>query len=124
MATTNLVTAFDADFAVVCIGRDPVVGMTNEHQIAVSIEFVACIDDPVVKSLLPGIKRSGITFVLDQDADFQACEEQQNETISLIGRSVACNRTDQPSSSLGEDNTEQTDMQARARANSQLGQKQ
>jgi UDP-N-acetylmuramate--alanine ligase len=44
--------------------------------------LVACIDDPVVKSLLPRIKRSVLTYGFDEDADFQAIDEQQNELTS------------------------------------------
>lgn len=39
--------------------------------------LVACIDDPVVKSLLPRIKRSVLTYGFDPDADFQAVSERQ-----------------------------------------------
>ena len=37
---------------------------------------VACIDDPVVRSLLPEIKRSVLTYGFDSEADFQALDEQ------------------------------------------------
>ncbi len=39
--------------------------------------LVACIDDPVVRSLLPSIQRATLTYGFDQDADFQAFDEQQ-----------------------------------------------
>jgi UDP-N-acetylmuramate--alanine ligase len=44
--------------------------------------LVACIDDPVVKSLLPHIKRSVVTYGFDQDADFQAFNEEQIQFTS------------------------------------------
>lgn len=40
--------------------------------------LVACIDDPVVKSMLPSVKRSVLTYGFDQEADFQASEERQD----------------------------------------------
>lgn len=39
--------------------------------------LVACIDDPVVKSLLPQIKRSVVTYGFDNDADVQALDFSQ-----------------------------------------------
>lgn len=44
--------------------------------------LIACIDDPVVKSLLPRIQRSVLTYGFDPDADFQAVDEEQSEFIS------------------------------------------
>lgn len=44
--------------------------------------LVACLDDPVVKSLLPRIKRSVITYGFDQDADIQAFNEEQSGLVS------------------------------------------
>ncbi|MBT4494439.1 MAG: UDP-N-acetylmuramate--L-alanine ligase [Gammaproteobacteria bacterium] len=44
--------------------------------------LVACIDDPVVKSLLPRIQRPVLTYGFDQDADFQAFDEHQEQLIS------------------------------------------
>lgn len=43
---------------------------------------VACIDDPVVKSLLPRINRSVITYGFDSEADFQAVDEKQDGLVS------------------------------------------
>jgi UDP-N-acetylmuramate--alanine ligase len=40
--------------------------------------LVACADDPVVKSLLPSIKRSVLTYGFDEEADFQATDEQSD----------------------------------------------
>lgn len=40
--------------------------------------LVACIDDPVVRSLLPHIQRPVITYGFASDADFQATEERQD----------------------------------------------
>ena len=39
---------------------------------------VVCIDDPVVKSLLPRFQRPVLTYGFDQDADFQAFDESQD----------------------------------------------
>ena len=39
--------------------------------------LVACIDDPVVVSLLPHIKRSVVTYGFDENADIQAFDEEQ-----------------------------------------------
>lgn len=44
--------------------------------------LVACLDDPVVRSLLPRIKRSVITYGFDQDADIQAFNEEQSGLVS------------------------------------------
>merc|ERR1711879_76538 len=38
---------------------------------------IVCIDDPVVRSILPGIGRQMITYGLSGDADFQAFDVQQ-----------------------------------------------
>lgn len=43
---------------------------------------VACIDDPVVKSLLPRLQRPVLTYGFDQDADFQAFDESQDGLTS------------------------------------------
>ena len=49
--------------------------------------LVACIDDPVIKSLLPRFQRPVLTYGFDQDADFQAFDEQQDGlTSSFIVR--------------------------------------
>ena len=40
--------------------------------------LVACIDDPVVRSLLPQIKRPVITYGFDADADVQALDDTQS----------------------------------------------
>ncbi len=47
--------------------------------------LVACIDDPVVKSLLPSIKRSIVTYGFDQDADVQAFGLEQTEFATSFG---------------------------------------
>lgn len=47
--------------------------------------LVACVDDPVVKSLLPHIQRSIITYGLDQDADVQAFGLEQTGFSTSFG---------------------------------------
>ncbi len=44
--------------------------------------LVACIDDPVVKSILPRIHRPVLTYGFDADADFQAFDEHQEGLTS------------------------------------------
>jgi UDP-N-acetylmuramate--alanine ligase len=44
--------------------------------------LVACIDDPIVKSLLPHIKRRVLTYGFDADADVRACDLVQQEGVS------------------------------------------
>ncbi len=39
--------------------------------------LVVCIDDPVIKSLLPRFQRSVLTYGFDPDADFQAIDHEQ-----------------------------------------------
>ncbi len=63
-----------------------------EKLIAAFVEFihnlpfygllVACIDDPVVKSILPRIQRPILTYGFDTDADFQAFDECQEGLTS------------------------------------------
>lgn len=43
---------------------------------------IACIDDPIVKSLLPRMNRSVITYGFDPDADIQAFDEKQDGLVS------------------------------------------
>ena len=43
---------------------------------------VACIDDPVVRSILPDIKRSVLTYGFDADADIRAYDYSQQAHIS------------------------------------------
>ncbi|MEX2489742.1 MAG: UDP-N-acetylmuramate--L-alanine ligase [Pseudomonadales bacterium] len=44
--------------------------------------LVACLDDPVVNSLLPQVKRSVMTYGFDQDADVQAYDLTQEGGVS------------------------------------------
>ena len=44
--------------------------------------LVACIDDPVVKSILPRIHRPTLTYGFDSDADFLAFDERQEGLTS------------------------------------------
>ena len=44
--------------------------------------LVACIDDPVVKSLLPQVKRSVVTYGFDVDADVHAVDVRQSMGVS------------------------------------------
>ena len=44
--------------------------------------LVACIDDPVVKSILPRINRPVLTYGFDSDADFLAVDEHQEGLTS------------------------------------------
>jgi len=44
--------------------------------------LVACIDDPVVKSMLPNVKRSVVTYGFDPDADVHAQSVTQDEGVS------------------------------------------
>jgi UDP-N-acetylmuramate--alanine ligase len=44
--------------------------------------LVACIDDPVVKSMLPHVKRSVVTYGFDPDADVSALSVIQDEGVS------------------------------------------
>jgi UDP-N-acetylmuramate--alanine ligase len=44
--------------------------------------LVACFDDPVVKSLLPQIKRSVVTYGFDKEADVQAVDLVQSKGVS------------------------------------------
>jgi UDP-N-acetylmuramate--alanine ligase len=44
--------------------------------------LVACIDDPVVKSILPRIQRPILTYGFDSDADFLAFDERQEGLTS------------------------------------------
>ena len=44
--------------------------------------MVACIDDQVVRSLLPRIQRPILTYGLDEDADFQAVPDRQDGWLS------------------------------------------
>jgi UDP-N-acetylmuramate--alanine ligase len=44
--------------------------------------LIACIDDPVVKSILPRIHRPILTYGFDSDADFRAFDERQEGLIS------------------------------------------
>jgi UDP-N-acetylmuramate--alanine ligase len=50
--------------------------------------LVACMDDPVVKSLLPQVKRSVMTYGFDPDADVHILEMSQNlgQTTFLVRR--------------------------------------
>lgn len=43
--------------------------------------LIACIDDPVVRELLPEFKRSCITYGLSEDADVRATNVVQDETV-------------------------------------------
>lgn len=43
--------------------------------------LVACMDDPIVKSLLPQIKRSVVTYGFDSEADVRACRFSQSEGL-------------------------------------------
>ena len=44
--------------------------------------LVVCIDDPVIKSLLPRLQRPVLTYGFSQDADFQAFDESQDGVMS------------------------------------------
>ena len=44
--------------------------------------LVVCIDDPVIKSLLPRLQRPVLTYGFSQDADFQAFDESQDGVTS------------------------------------------
>ena len=44
LAAPHLIAALDQDVLVVGVGRDPAVGMTDEDEVAVALEFVAGVD--------------------------------------------------------------------------------
>lgn len=44
--------------------------------------LIACVDDPVVASLLPSVQRPVLTYGFDPDADFQAIESAQDGLYS------------------------------------------
>ncbi|MCB1644239.1 MAG: UDP-N-acetylmuramate--L-alanine ligase [Pseudomonadales bacterium] len=46
--------------------------------------LVACIDDPVVKSLLPSVKRSVVTYGFGPEADFRASDIRQSAGTSTF----------------------------------------
>ena len=45
IAAANRVTALHIELPVVGIGRNPAAVMTNEHEIAIAFEFIACVGD-------------------------------------------------------------------------------
>ena len=46
---SHLIPAFDQQFAIECIGRNPSISVANQYELSIALQFVACIGNNAIR---------------------------------------------------------------------------